>query len=115
MDKSQLEALKNAVSLEIEETRETIFSLKSVSKPVEPDVAIGRLTRMEAIQSKSINEASLKKAEQRLKALETALRRIDTDPDFGYCEECDEEIPVKRLLIKPEARFCVKCQTRING
>lgn len=115
MTDSKLEILKTKLKEELDKTREDVEALDSVSKPVEPDVAIGRLTRMEAIQSKSINEASLRKAKARIKNLESALRRIESDPDFGYCEECDDEIPMKRLLIMPETRYCVKCMAKLGG
>lgn len=28
------------------------------------------------------------------------------------CEECEEEIPEKRLKAKPDAKLCVRCQER---
>src|SRR5438874_6760159 len=37
---------------------------------------------------------------ERLAHLARALRRLDDAPDqFGLCEECDEEIPDKRLAL----------------
>ena len=109
MESEDLAYLKKKILEEINITKEAAVSLKEISKPVEPDVSIGRLTRMEAIQSKSINEASLKKAEIKIKNLEKALLRIEKDPDFGLCLECENEIPLKRLIAMPETRFCVKC------
>lgn len=45
-----------------------------------------------------------------LQRIEAALQRIADDPDeFGYCADCGEEIPVRRLEIMPWARFCVRC------
>jgi DnaK suppressor protein len=29
---------------------------------------------------------------------------------FGLCEECDAEIPVKRLRVRPDATLCLYCQ-----
>ncbi len=71
-----------------------IASLKKQTKPIPPDNAIGRLTRMEAIQAKSVAEA--------------ALARIDSD-DYGICIDCGEEIPLKRLELMPESLKCVHC------
>jgi len=42
------------------------------------------------------------------------LELID-DPDFGFCGHCQEPIPFKRLLIMPEAPFCVLCTDKLNG
>tara|TARA_B100000686_G_C15866380_1_gene514336 strand:- start:26 stop:415 length:390 start_codon:yes stop_codon:yes gene_type:complete len=49
----------------------------------------------------------------RLEAIEIALTRIDSD-DFGYCDECGEEISKKRLLAMPLARMCINCQSNIE-
>jgi DnaK suppressor protein len=68
---------------------------------------------MEAINSKSINEASLVKSKQNLHNLQKSLKMIN-DFDFGYCKNCEEPIPYKRLLIIPEASFCVSCAGKID-
>lgn len=43
-----------------------------------------------------------------LHRLEMALKRI-TAGTFGICEECEEEIPEKRLEIVPDCNVCVVC------
>jgi len=68
---------------------------------------------MEAINSKSINEASLAKSKRTLNMLEKSLKMIN-DPDFGYCINCEEPIAYKRLLIVPEAPFCIACANKID-
>lgn len=40
--------------------------------------------------------------------IEAALTRIDNDT-YGYCVECDEEIPLKRLEAMPTAAKCISC------
>jgi DnaK suppressor protein len=46
-----------------------------------------------------------------LARLDGALRRLAAQPDdFGLCEECEEEIPVKRLRLMPWATRCAGCQ-----
>lgn len=100
--------LKEVINTEIGRLEKSIPDLKSGTKPVEPDNAIGRLSRMEAINSKHMAEATLKNAEERLQKLKLALVHIDDD-DFGICLECEEQIPLKRLLLVPEAKLCVEC------
>lgn len=114
MEQDQKEALKQQIEAKIKSTRESIVSFEELTRPVSPDNAIGRLTRMEAISAKSINEAALAKARATLKQLERALARIG-DPDFGLCSECDEPIPPARLMILPETGMCVKCAENLNG
>lgn len=44
-----------------------------------------------------------------LTQIDVALLKIDQGT-FGVCEECDEEIPVKRLRVRPDAAYCLICQ-----
>ena len=108
MNKDEKEKVRLAIIEKIDGLEKTVDIYRDLSKPVAPDNAIGRLTRMEAINSRSINQASFAKAEQTLKNLKRALGLID-DPDFGYCRHCEEPISIKRLLIIPEAALCVSC------
>lgn len=59
--------------------------------------------------------ASRRNAERtrELQGIESALRRLDATPeDFGYCEDCDDPIPPRRLEIMPWVRYCVTCQAQ---
>jgi DnaK suppressor protein len=38
-----------------------------------------------------------------------ALARLE-DGTFGICEECGEEIPIKRLRARPVTALCIKCK-----
>ncbi len=113
MNPEKKEEIRKVISGKICELERSVEKFKKLSKPVSPDNAIGRITRMEAISSKSINEAALAKSEQTLKALNKNLEMID-DPDFGFCGHCEEPIPFNRLLIMPEAPFCVICTDKLN-
>lgn len=108
MKKENKSALKQTIQENIISLKKDIDSYKESVKPVSPDNAIGRITRMEAINSKSMNEATLNKAKRTLSDLERALTHID-DPDFGLCAECDEPIPFARLMVLPETQLCVRC------
>jgi DnaK suppressor protein len=108
------EKLKDHIKKKIEDLKKDITSYQLISRPVSPDNAIGRLTRMEAINSKSINEAALKKSKQTLLKMERALMLIN-DPDFGLCRECEEPIPFARLMIVPESDLCVQCAEALGG
>lgn len=92
----------------IAKLEEEIISLKDFTKPVAPDEAIGRLSRMDAINSNSVVEASLRNFEIKLKGLKNALENLDK-PTFGICVKCQQPIPEGRILLMPEKRLCVKC------
>ncbi len=105
MDQKEIEAL---IKSEIKKTRQKIEEYKEVTTPIAPDDAIGRISRMDAINNKSINDAALRKAETKLKNLEYALSRVG-DSDFGICAKCKTEIPIQRMILVPQSRFCVNC------
>lgn len=55
-------------------------------------------------------DSSLAEQERReFLAIERALAKMETG-SFGYCEDCGDEIPPKRLMVLPEARLCANCQ-----
>jgi DnaK suppressor protein len=92
----------------MDETAKAIAGLKVLTEPIAPDNAIGRLSRMEAISEKSVNERALRNAENKLLRLEEALHRIKKD-EYGVCLNCEEPIPKARLKVLPEASICLNC------
>ena len=114
LETEKREELRNHIKEKIEDLKEIIKSYQLATQPVSPDNAIGRLSRMDAIQNKSINEAALDNSKQTLSSMERALTMID-DPDFGMCRECEEPIPFARLMIMPESNLCVKCAEAIHS
>ncbi len=44
-----------------------------------------------------------------LTRIEKALHRIELG-NFGVCEDCDDQIPLKRLRVRPDATLCLNCQ-----
>ena len=106
---------KTEVRIQIEDKilklKEDIIKLIDLVKPLAPDCAIGRVSRMDAINNRSINEAALRQRQIQLKALEYALNHID-DIDFGKCTKCGQEIPLGRIMLMPESKKCVSCASR---
>ena len=113
MQEVEKKKLANQIREKIETVKEDIISYSERTQPVAPDDAIGRLTRMDAIGNKSINEAALREAQNTLAKLERALKMIDL-PGFGMCRECEEPIPLARLMIMPESDMCVECAEEMD-
>jgi DnaK suppressor protein len=44
-----------------------------------------------------------------LEKIDRALQKIEGG-EFGVCEECNEEISVKRLEARPETTLCIRCK-----
>ena len=89
-------------------TEKSIVDYKELTKPIAPNNAIGRVSRMDAINNRSVNEASLRQSEIKLTNLNRVLSKLD-DSDFGICLKCKQTIPVGRILIRPESLLCVNC------
>lgn len=70
--------------------------------------SVGRLSRMDAMQQQAMQKATEAKRRHDLVRIEAAERRL-RDGDYGYCEECGEEIAKRRLEIDPMAERCINC------
>ncbi|MFP4619724.1 MAG: TraR/DksA family transcriptional regulator [Bacteroidales bacterium] len=108
MTKEERSQLKEKLLQEKTKVEKRIESLKDLTKPIAPENAIGRVSRMDAINNKSVNDAALRTAENKLKNIEAALRKID-DKDFGHCRRCGQPIPMGRLAAMPESALCMRC------
>ena len=47
-----------------------------------------------------------------LKKIEETIQRIDNYENYGVCEECGNDIGLKRLEARPVATYCIDCKTR---
>ncbi len=57
--------------------------------------------------------AQIKDIEKHLDEVSKALVRIEKKT-YGSCEKCDEPIPVERLKVVPEARYCMNCEKKLR-
>lgn len=70
--------------------------------------AVGRLSRMDALQNQAMAKASASRRDTERTRLETALSRMDQG-EYGYCEDCGDEIALRRLELDPAAAKCIDC------
>ena len=70
--------------------------------------SVGRLSRMDAMQQQAMAEALERTRQKDLFRIDQAELRL-ADGDYGYCSQCDNEIPDGRLAIDPMAERCVNC------
>ncbi len=108
MTKEELVEVTKKIEQEIAKTTQSIEEYKEITKPIAPENAIGRISRMDAINNKSVNEAALRNAQEKLKKLTYILKQVGKD-DFGQCAKCHGQIPLGRIMLVPQSRFCVKC------
>ena len=108
MNKENKQDIKKRILEELKKTEELILDYKESTKPISPENAIGRVSRMDAINNKSVVEAALRKAEEKLNKLKLVLDKVN-DADFGLCMRCGNPIPIGRILLMPQSRNCVRC------
>ena len=111
MEQAELQHFQELITAEISKLEQSEAYLKKETGVIAPDVAIGRLSRMEAIGEKSVNEEMQRQNQLRLSRLRNALKRIE-DGSYGTCLGCNKYIPRGRLEIQPEALKCVPCQEK---
>lgn len=105
MNKAEVREL---IEQQIEKTVQKIKDYEGMSSPITPDDSIGRISRMDAINNKSVTEATLRQAKDKLSKLRHALNRLDED-GFGNCRKCGNPIPIMRVVLMPQSPFCVRC------
>jgi DnaK suppressor protein len=108
---AEREELRSEIDRQIIEVKAEIKALTESASPVSPDNAIGRVSRMDAINNHAINEGSLGRLRERLEKLETAVTRVD-QPTFGICVMCKQPIAAARLTYLPDSSLCVQCANR---
>ena len=108
MDKTQILEIKKVLKAELKSTQLKIDEYTELCKPIAPENSIGRISRMDAINNKSVVEAALREAENKMQQLLQMDKKIN-DEDFGICIKCRNTIPFGRLMIRPHSKFCVNC------
>lgn len=108
MKKTELKAIEQALDNEIKSTEQKIIEYSLLCQPIAPENSIGRVSRMDAINNKSIVEAALREAKKKIFELKEMKILINKE-DFGICRKCNKEIPFGRLQIQPQSKFCVIC------
>lgn len=103
-----IKKIRTLFEKEISKTEKSIARYEELTQPISPDNAIGRVSRMDAINNKSVMDAALIKAKERLVGLKRNLDKLGTN-DFGVCPKCKSDIQIERILLAPESSFCVNC------
>ena len=70
--------------------------------------AVGRLSRVDALQHQAMALEQARRTELRLAQVVNALARVD-DGRYGTCLRCGDDIAEARLNARPETPFCREC------
>lgn len=58
-------------------------------------------------------EAQIKDLQRRILDIDFALKKISKGT-YGICEKCSEPIPLPRLELISEARYCIVCEKQLR-
>ncbi len=108
MDETKIRVYREKLESLRAELQASLTRTSEETKPVEPDRAIGRLTRQDAMQAQQMALELRRRNQIRLQQIEQALRRLD-DGSYGCCLRCEEDISEARLNVRPEAPVCIEC------
>ena len=100
---------KALIEVRLNELREEDELGKGAQQIVELDQqSVGRLSRMDAMQSQAMAQAQQRRRHAIKIALQSALKRIH-DREFGFCKDCGDEIDQPRLIANPMITKCITC------
>jgi len=111
MTKEDKKELKLKITALIQQLESELVEMEDSIKPISPENSIGRISRMDAINNKSVVEAAYRSKKKKLSQLKIALSNIENE-DFGVCSDCKNIIQAARLIYMPESTKCIRCASR---
>lgn len=108
MEKSEQERYRPFIAKRLTEIESELVSGSESTAAISPDVAIGRLSRLDSMQMQQMALAGKRRLEEERARLHEAGRRIDTGA-YGRCLLCGGDIASERLEYQPDAVTCVPC------
>lgn len=90
------------------EVNQALTASKGSADVVELDTAIGRLSRMDAMQNQQMALELRRRQENQLLRIQNALKRMDQGR-YGLCGKCKKPIAEERLETSPDVVMCVRC------
>jgi DnaK suppressor protein len=100
--KALLESKRDEIVKRAKQTLNDDMALDTNDLPDEMDLASSEYLQSFTFRLRGREKSFLDK-------IEKALLKIE-DGSFGNCEECEEEIQVKRLEARPETTLCIRCK-----
>ena len=72
-----------------------------------------QLDEMQRASERDLAISNIDRGSKQLREVRAARRRI-REGSFGICEECEEQIHLKRLVAIPWASLCIHCQEALD-
>ena len=100
--KKLLQERKQSILEQVEETKEQGMGVDAADLPDEVDLASSEWDQSMNLRLRDRERSLLKK-------IEIALEKMERN-EFGVCEECGDEIGIKRLEARPVTELCIRCK-----
>jgi DnaK suppressor protein len=100
--KTMLEEKRDEIVKKAKQTLSEDMMLDANDLPDEMDLASSEYLQSFTFRLRGREKSFLDK-------IEKALAKIE-DGTFGNCEECGEEVTMKRLEARPETSLCIRCK-----
>lgn len=111
MSPEQQQRFKPLITKRLGALEQELAELADSTAAISPDVSIGRLSRLDAMQHQQMALAGRRRLEEERSRLHEAERRI-LQGAFGRCLLCANDIATERLEHQPDAVTCVPCAQR---
>jgi DnaK suppressor protein len=108
MTDEELVSIRSKIDFRIQELKAILGTDSEDTKPIEPDVSIGRLSRLDSMQMQQMALEQKRRQEAELQKLENAIKRIH-DGSYGSCMMCRQPIATARLEAQLDAILCINC------
>jgi len=113
IDKKTIARLKKMLLKEREEIVGEVRQIFESSKEMGQDGIQDIGDEAANIYNKQILLSLTESERMRLQEMDEALDRIKAGT-YGICEECGEPIGLKRLEVRPVAKYCVPCLSKME-
>jgi DnaK suppressor protein len=113
LDKKTIVKLKKILLKEREQTVGEVKQIVESSKEMGQDGIQDIGDEAANIYNKQVLLSLNENERTRLQELDESLDRIENGT-YGICEECGEPIGLKRLEVRPVAKYCVPCLTKLE-
>lgn len=109
MQEEPLDDIRKRLEQELSDLQNEALNAQDSEAPVELDQAsVGRLSRVDAIQSQCVALTIKRNRDQRIAGIMLALQRREAGT-YGICLQCKKPIPQPRLAMDAAAARCVQC------
>ena len=105
----QIEDLREELERQLGRLEKSMMVSEEAVRPVELDqAAVGRLSRMDSLQSQEMAKGLRERESIRLALIQEALRKLEAG-SYGVCTSCGDAIAFERLFVFPESATCASC------